>query len=78
MPPFGQDEVPQYKLIARKPNPIYRDLHQLLTNWRDGYCHTADDGSRVEDSILQLARTLLAMPEATVQELIDELAGELA
>lgn len=53
------------------PKTIYSTLYDLLDSWQESYCYAGDDGGRVEDAIVIHARCMLAMPEASLEEMLD-------
>ena len=54
-----------------KQPTIYRTLYDLLDSWQESYCSNADDGGHVEDSIVKHARCMLAMPDASLEEMLN-------
>ena len=55
--------------VPKKRNELYESLYDIFENWNESYCHTGDDGGRVEQAIVDHARVLLAMPEASFDEI---------
>lgn len=54
-----------------KPQTLYSTLYDLLEAWQESYCYTGDDGGRVEGAIVNHARCMLAMPKASLEEMLD-------
>ena len=52
---------------------LYETLRKLLESWEDSYCNTGDDGQCVFNAIVEHTRIVLAMPQATFDELLGEL-----
>ena len=61
----------QAAVFTLPKDTIYRTLYDMLDAWQESYCHTGDDGGRVEDSIVSHARCMLAMPEASLKEMLE-------
>ena len=53
-----------------QPKTLYSTLYDMLDAWQESYCYSGDDGGRVEDSIVSHARCMLAMPEASLEEML--------
>lgn len=64
-------ETTESVYVSKKRNELYESLYDLFENWNESYCHTGDDGGRVEQAIVEHARVMLAMPEASFDEIYE-------
>jgi hypothetical protein len=65
-------DLDQTTTVFNKPKAtLYSTLYDLLEAWQESYCYSGDDGGHVEDSIVSHARCMLAMPDASLEEMLD-------